>query len=207
MNNWRRRLAESRRRRQVKAYQRSNVGENTRISRRVQIYGWHNVRIGTNTIISDDTLINAVNLPRDESTVTIGSHCFLGRRNFLTAGGSLIIGDYTLTGPDCHLLGAYHSYRSPYLPYSVAACVGGEIALGVNCWLGARVTILENVRIGHGSIVGACSVVTHDIPPFSIAIGNPARVVQRFDAKRDCWVKIADFPEDGERICHRRGSI
>lgn len=176
----------------------AHVGDRTVLAGRVQVYGWSAVRIGVNSVICDDTLINALNFPSDQPVVLIGSHCFIGRRNFFTAGPELRVGDYTLTGPDCHFLGAQHDYGSPFVPYALAACTGERIALGVNCWLGARVTVLKGVQIGHGSIIGACSLVTRDIPPFSIAIGNPAQVVKRFDARQQRWVPTADYPADGD---------
>ena len=54
----------------------------------------------------------------------------------------------------------------------------GPIRVGNACWIGDNVTILSGVAIGDGAVVGACSVVTRDVPPFSIAVGNPARVIK-----------------------------
>ena len=50
--------------------------------------------------------------------------------------------------------------------------------IGKNVWVGEKVTVLPGVHIGEGSIIGANSVVTHDIPPYSIAVGIPAKVIK-----------------------------
>ena len=54
----------------------------------------------------------------------------------------------------------------------------GNIYIGKNVWVGEKVTVLPGVHIGEGSIIGANSVVTHDIPPYSIAVGIPAKVIK-----------------------------
>ena len=54
----------------------------------------------------------------------------------------------------------------------------GSVTIGDNCWLGGCVTICPNVNIGEGCVIGAGSVVTRDIPPHSLAVGNPCRVLR-----------------------------
>jgi acetyltransferase-like isoleucine patch superfamily enzyme len=51
--------------------------------------------------------------------------------------------------------------------------------IGDDCWIGANSVIVAGVHIGTGSIVGAGSIVTHDVPAYSVAVGNPAKVVKR----------------------------
>ena len=192
LNSWRAR-------RGIETARASNVGRGSYLSSRVQVYGWTRVRIGRNTVICDDTLLNAINCPGDQPAITIGDHCFIGRRNFLNAGESLLLGDYCLTGSDCHFLGSDHIYASPFMPYITAGnTMGGVSQLGPNVWLGARVTVMKGVQIGYGAIIGAASVVTRDVPPLSVAVGSPARVVKRFDIARSAWVPVEDFPLDGE---------
>lgn len=59
-----------------------------------------------------------------------------------------------------------------------------------NVWLGEYVSILPGVRIGEGSIVGAMSVVNKDIPPHSIAVGSPAKVIKVFNESLKIWEKV-----------------
>lgn len=56
--------------------------------------------------------------------------------------------------------------------------VYGDVIVEEDVWIGVNVTLLAGVRVGRGAIVGACSVVTKDIPPYSIAVGNPAKIIK-----------------------------
>ena len=66
------------------------------------------------------------------------------------------------------------------------------VIIGKNCWIGEKVIILPGVTIGCNSIVGAGSVVTKDIAPNCIAVGNPAKVIKKYDSKNNEWVKLKD---------------
>lgn len=54
----------------------------------------------------------------------------------------------------------------------------GPVIIGKNVWVGDKATILPNVNIGDGAIIGANAVVTKDVPPYSVAVGNPAKIVK-----------------------------
>jgi len=87
----------------------------------------------------------------------------------------ITIGDNTMIGPDCHLVTAIH----PMDPAERRDHrVGGKpITIGIDCWLGANVTVLPGVTIGDRCIIGAGSVVTKDVPDGMTYAGNPARPV------------------------------
>ena len=199
MRFWQKYFARLRATRETGRLRRKNTGAGSQLSHSVQVYGWKSVRIGRNSLICEDTLLNPLNCPGEQPAIVIGDHCFIGRRNFLNPGATLVFGDYCLTGTDCHFLGSDHVHDWPYAPYvSTGNTPGGDIVLGANVWLGARVTVLKGVRIGHGSILGAASVVTRDVPPFAIAVGNPARVIKRFSVRRQAWVKADVFTAGDE---------
>jgi lipopolysaccharide O-acetyltransferase len=61
-----------------------------------------------------------------------------------------------------------------------------------NVWIGESVSILPGVTIGEGSLIGANSVITSDIPDFCIAVGVPARIIKRFDFKTNSWVRVTN---------------
>ena len=110
--------------------------------------------VGTNSYISSDVIINS------RKKVTIGRNVMIGQE--------VRIMDY-----DAHDIFSLNNYISaPSLNTPKA------IIIEDNVWIGARVTILKGVTLGRGSIIGANSCVTSDIPPNSIAVGSPARVVK-----------------------------
>ena len=98
----------------------------------------------------------------------------LGENVRVIGMGTVTIGRHTMMGPDVLLITDNHSFNSKeFLGYS-----SGSIVIGDHAWIGARTIILKDVTIGDYAIVGAGAVVSKDIPEFSIAVGNPARVVK-----------------------------
>jgi acetyltransferase-like isoleucine patch superfamily enzyme len=178
-------------------FEKSRVGESVLLDPSVQIAGWKNVSIGANTTISEGCWLN-VNF-RDNliDRIIIGRNCHIGRRNFFSAGPLIEIKDYVFTGLDCHFLGCGHNIDSPMIPYIASGLnAGGVIQIGVNCWLATAVTVLQNVKIGHGTVVGARSLVVRELPPFSIAVGNPCKVIKRFDFKNNKWISVKDWKDE-----------
>ncbi len=166
-----------------------NIGKKTYIDKSVHILGLKNITIGSNTIISDDTWLN-VNERNENIDIEIGSNCYIGKRNFFSSGKKIIIKDFFMSGINCSFLGAGHVVNTPLNPYIFAGTTNKDIIyICTNVWLATNVTVIGNVTIGHGSIIGANSIVLSDIPPFSIAVGNPAKVIKRFDFKNNKWTK------------------
>ena len=91
-------------------------------------------------------------------------------------GGRIEIGNDVLIGPYCVLRSADHVFSDPSKPIKSQGHAPGTIVIEDDCWLGSHVVVTSNVTIGKGSVIGAHSVVTHDIPPYSIAMGVPAAV-------------------------------
>jgi galactoside O-acetyltransferase len=93
--------------------------------------------------------------------------------------GALVIGDRVAISQRVLIVLSSHANHSR-LTASVKP-VWGRVTICDDAWIGASVTILPNVTIGEASIVGAGSIVTRDVPPRTIAAGNPATIVQRLD--------------------------
>ena len=91
-------------------------------------------------------------------------------------GGDIQIGNDVLIGPYCVIRAADHIFSDTAVPIRQQGHAGGKIVIEDDCWLGSHVVVTRDVTIGKGSVIGAHSVVTHDIPPYSIAVGVPAKV-------------------------------
>jgi acetyltransferase-like isoleucine patch superfamily enzyme len=178
-------------------FRKRNVGVYSYVDPSVQIFGWRHVTVGKHSAVSEDSWLNASARDGENDRIVIGDFCYIGRRNYFSTGGLIHIKDFGFTGIDCHFLGSGHNVESPMIPYiSSGLSSGAPIQVGVNCWLTTSVTVLEGVEIGCGSVVGARSVVTGSLPPFSISIGNPCRTIKRFDFKNHVWVPAHLFSED-----------
>jgi acetyltransferase-like isoleucine patch superfamily enzyme len=90
----------------------------------------------------------------------------------------LSIGSNVQIGAGAKLLVGSHDSDDPDIPITQQLRTSQGVALGDNVWIGASATILDGVTVGSGSIVGAGSVVNKDVPPESVVLGNPARVIQ-----------------------------
>ena len=114
--------------------------------------------------------------------IRVGQGLAINRNVIVDASqGEITIGDHVAIGPNSVLRAANHVFADPGVPVKEQGHQGGYIHIGEDCWLGASVVVLRNVTIGQGSVIGAGAVVTRDIPPYSIAVGVPAKVVGRRD--------------------------
>jgi acetyltransferase-like isoleucine patch superfamily enzyme len=103
----------------------------------------------------------------------IGSYCRIATNSKVVIGESVLIGAYCYVGPGNH----QRSEPGQTLIASAMELKGG-VTIGAHCWLGAGVTVLDGVTIGERAIIGAHSVVMHDIPSDAVAVGAPAKVIR-----------------------------
>ncbi|WP_288146666.1 DapH/DapD/GlmU-related protein [Xylanibacter rodentium] len=109
--------------------------------------------------------------------VTIGKGCFIQQCCTFFGRGGITIGDGVFIGPKCNLITINHDPD----PENRSATYGRPIVIEDKVWIGINSTVLPGVRIGYGSIVGAQSVVTHDVPPMTVVAGNPARIIKKIE--------------------------
>ena len=146
-------------------------------------------------------------------SLRIGSNSFIGQDNFFTVGREIIIREYCLTASRCAFIGSSHVAANPERPYSTTGTTNSDtIYIGVNCFFGYGATVIGNVKIGHGSIVGAGTTVREDVPPFSIVVGSPSRVVRRYCFGQKNWIKpeqVRDvlFPDEETYLRNLRETV
>lgn len=127
-----------------------------------------NVTIGQGCLFQDSIYVRA----GPSGRVTIKDHVAINSFCQLYGHGGITLGDETQLGPSTIITTTHHDYAGD-LEESFR-----PVELGRRVWVGANVTILSGVTIGDGAVVGAGAVVTRDIPPHTIAVGVPARVVR-----------------------------
>ena len=130
-----------------------------------------------------------------------GHHVHLGSNVYTNYGVTFVddthiyIGDHTMLGPNCVLATAAHpadpELRKKGLQYNL------PVRIGSNCWLGAGVLVVPGVTIGDNCVIGAGSVVTRDIPPNVVAVGNPCRVLREIrETDRETYRHGRKIPEE-----------
>lgn len=114
----------------------------------------------------------------------VGKHCSIAAINKVEIGKNVLFAGYV------HITDHSHGYEDVNTPIKEQCLISkGPIVIDDECWLGFNCEILSGVHIGKHSIVAARAVVTHDVPPYSIVAGNPAKVVKQYDFQNQIWVK------------------
>lgn len=166
-----------------------HVGKGTLIRNHCRLEGdcLDNVFIGDSCDIDSYCIIGSRSrLVQDGQKVIpelhIGNGCVFGQYNHITAVNRIIIGDNLLTGRFVLISDNTHGGMSvgelKIHPSARPVQSKGEVVIGNNVWIADKVSILPGVNIGDGCVIGANSVVTHDIPPYSLAAGSPARILK-----------------------------
>lgn len=152
-----------------------DCGSHFRAQSHVTIEGFKNIQLGQNVRFAKNTFYYA----QEDGAIQIGNNFSINVNSSLIANfGKITIGDNCLIGPNCVLRAANHKFENTEIPINKQGHTPGHITLEDDVWLGANVVVLPNVTIGKSSIIGAGSVVTKDIPAFSIATGIPAKVLK-----------------------------
>ena len=100
-------------------------------------------------------------------------------------GGEIKIGNFVRIAAYTVIIGANHRFDDPDIPICKQGMAPAPIVIEDNVWIGARVSVIAGVTIGEGSVIGAGAVVTKDIPPYSVAVGVPARVISSRKKERE----------------------
>ena len=116
-------------------------------------------------------------------TVYVGEHVYFGKNCIIhSRHGKIIIGNHVMFGPGAHIHGGNHiiDKTGVYMDEITKEPESdGEVVIGSDVWVGANAIILSKVHIGNGAVIGAGSVVTKDVEPYSVMVGSPARLVRK----------------------------
>jgi len=155
------------------------------------VYFGPNALISCNLVYPSEVLCPPDNAPRTEfePTLVIGDRVSSTGGLQLGAYQRIVIEDDVLFATNVHMTDAFHGYSNVDMPYKFQPMERiGPIVIKRGSWIGQNVIVSPGVTVGEMSIIGANSVVTHDVPDFSIAVGTPARVVKTWDATQNQWL-------------------
>jgi len=146
-------------------------GNNSTIEWPVEIKNPENISIGNNTLICNNVILR----PR-RNKIIIGSDG--GINPNVAIFGKVSIGNFAMIAPNVVIAGGNHATDDLTLPMIKAGkSTNKGIVIADDVWIGANSVILDGVKIGKGAIVAAGSIVTKDVPAYSIFAGNPANQI------------------------------
>lgn len=162
------------------------------------IYNEHYIHIGRDTMIGPDCTLSAGMVPGQQCitdpVVTIGDRCLIGKGSGIVGHFSIVIGDDVWTGHDVYVTDQNHGYEDPGSPISRQSMPEREVRIGNGSWLGYGTVVLPGAVVGEHVVIGANSVVTGEIPSYSVAVGAPARVIRRL--VDGVWTNVRDAARD-----------
>lgn len=158
------------------------------IGRHVHIVNGNSIKLGINVQIRPDCDLFA------GAVFVVGDGCDIGTRNRIA--GEVVIENDVLIGPDNFICSDGHIYDDPSVPVikqgarHILKNGHKELTIGEGSWIGTHCAIIGDVHIGKHCVIGANSVVTNDIPDYSIAVGSPAHVIKRYNFEAKRWEKV-----------------
>jgi len=163
----------------------------------VHHYGRHSVvqrHARRNLVPFNAFVLGAGSVLEDYATVSNGmGDIIIGERSFIGIGdvliGPLRIGNDVIIAQHVVFSGLNHGYEDITKPIRYQPCKAAEIVVEDDAWIGANAVIAAGVRIGKHAVVAGGSVVTKDVPPYTVVGGNPARILKKHNPATGQWEK------------------
>lgn len=158
-------------------------GAKIRARTRLDVLPFNPFSLGSNATIEDFCTIN-----NGVGYVHIGNNTLIGMGN--TIIGPISIGNNVIFAQNIVASALNHEYRDAHTPIVNQPILTAPIVVEDDCWIAANAVITAGVTIGKHSVVAAGAVVTKSIPPYSVAVGNPARVIKQYDFATNQWERV-----------------
>ncbi|QEC66643.1 acyltransferase [Panacibacter ginsenosidivorans] len=158
-------------------------GSKVRSYTRMDLLPFNKFELGHHSTIENFSTVN-----NGVGHVIIGYNTLIGMGNVVI--GPAVIGNNVILAQNIVMSGLNHEYKDVTKPIHAQPVTTAQITIEDDCWIGANAVVTAGVTIGKHSVIAAGSVVTKDIPPYSVAVGNPAKVIKTYDHEIGEWIKV-----------------
>ena len=169
------------------------LGERVQFGRHVRLLNPEQIQIGDDVRLLDYTVLATCTSYAGQTfspRMILGNRVATGAQTRIACAFRVVIEDDVMMSAFTHITDHSHGYEDPTRPIRDQPITSnGAVIIKRGAWLGFAAQVLSGVTVGENAVVGANAVVTHDIPPFSVAVGNPARVIRQFRPGQG-WVTL-----------------
>ncbi len=157
------------------------INRNVELGDNIKIKAIENLTIGKEVKITDGVFLHCGQYDKKirRGKIDIGDYTYIGPNCVLFGEGEIEIGSYCMIAPGTVITSQQHTFTRCDIPMRKQPSEHAKIVIEDDVWIGSNAVILPGIRIGQGSVIGAGAVVTKDIPPYSVAVGVPARVIKK----------------------------
>lgn len=169
----------------------ASFGSESTINYPAILQGVKDIYIGNRTTIHANCRMQNYYEDGNNPSIHIGNHCYIGYYFSILNASSVTLGDDVLIASHVLISSENHGVNpESEIPYMNQSLISKAVSIGDGCWIGENVCILPGVTIGKKCIIGAGSIVTKSIPDYSTAVGNPARVIKKYNFNTHSWDAI-----------------
>jgi acetyltransferase-like isoleucine patch superfamily enzyme len=138
------------------------------------------IRIGRNSLVMHGSILHVYNFRGiPHSGIWIGENSLIGELNVIRGQGGVKIGNRVYTSPMVQIVAVNHLFDDTSRPFVDQGITAQGITVEDDVWIGSGAVVTDGVTIGRGSVVAAGSVVTHNVEPYTVVAGSPARVIRK----------------------------
>jgi acetyltransferase-like isoleucine patch superfamily enzyme len=141
----------------------------------VLVFHPESIELGANVYVGHNAILKGYH----KNTMRIGDETWIGQQAFLHSAGGIDIGARVGIGPGVRIITSSHAEAGRDIPILSSPIEFAPVVIEDDCDLGVGAIVLPGVRIGKGAQIGAGAVVTEDVPPYSVAMGVPAKVTRQ----------------------------
>ena len=156
----------------------------------VKISGGEQMQFGEHVSLMPYSMLVCL---RKNSHLEIGENTEIGMFSRIGCQTKVVLGKNVLTGPGIFIADYNHAYedvKTPIIFQGNTRSFTDEVIIQDDCWIGANVVIVGTVHIGKHCVIGANSVVTKDVPDYSVVAGNPAKILKQYNPNTKLWERI-----------------
>lgn len=170
-----------------------SFGNNSVIQEDYKISNFSYINIGTGTFIKDNSWLNICSYENNiVPKIVIEDGCQIGSRFTISIANKGVIEKNVIIAPNVYISDCSHNYENIGIPimHQGITSITNEIVIGQGSWIGINVSIVGDVHVGKGCVVGANSYVTKSIPDYSVVVGSPARIIKMYDTITKKWIRV-----------------